>query len=1112
MKLVILAMTPAENPPPLKLLHAWAFFRKCTDCVHANMKRPDQKKTHPPTSNQGKSNGTHLALDGTGAFFSPSQDGETEAVIFTCEHSKNRWCFPVVEKTAEKIVGLVRHFQAHSPVQIRAIRTDNEFMHNALKGYCDEHKVKLTSCAPHVHQQNPIAESSVKLVKYTARVNELAAKTGRKQRANALKCACVQLNKTPTISDPTGRNRSPMEIWPEAPFSHTTQVLHTWGQLVYGHVGRKSTDPNSAARSKPGIFVGFSEDTSGYLVYHHDCNRVLTYAYLQAIPNTFPCRQRMMLGEDPDTPTDGEWRQWFNHHPMEVPDVGLIEYVIGKQIQVVLPQTMYPAYKGRWMAVCTSSARRGPDKTDCIRLAMTQYIGPISDLTPEDHRFMISPPAADGKIMFNLMSFIDIPVSTLAPTLPDYVIASHTLRELLAITFPHAPTMADMAAHNVQLTGHRATRLVVRNADEDVSDDEDIPPEDRDPVPASRKPKKKAQGAFFVLPARVVGGLRSSAANWRHHKNGPRKSSSSVSSSANYAGPGASHYDSPDVVLSIRQEGQIGFEPHNINEAMRHATWPIWQKAIKKETDGLLSKGTWIECHKSDVPDGVKIMQSQFVFKDKPFSGAKARLVVRGDMQDPKPLPEDTYAPCPSASEVRMLISVSTQRHLPLHQVDMTQAFTQSDDLDPKVPLYIYPPHGAGIPAGIVWKLVKPLYGLCVAPKAWADTLKVFIKNYGFKNTNCSDTFFVYDSPEGEQIQLVFHVDDLLFNFTDDALGAHFKHALLERFDGTDMGPVKRFVGVDITRDDHHTHLTQRPLAESLLNDFNLLDSNSVKTPMIPGTLLTHHVKGEDDTYVDKERYQHLVGTLMFLCTWTRPDLVFATQQLAKFSHDPHHKHMEAAKRVLRYLKGTIDMGITYSDSALDANRLIAFCDADWASCVETRRSYSGFVALLNGGAIQWKTTQQKAVATSTAEAEFVSASKGADEIVWLNRILTSMGHAPETPTPVYEDNRACRMMSENPVAGERSKHIDYRVFALRERVADGHVRLLDCPTHDMLADIFTKNLCSVSYVRHRTTMLGDAPHTAPKITTDLNRAGPRVFNPKITSATRPIYTGFLQH
>ena len=136
---------------------------------------------------------------------------------------------------------------------------------------------------------------------------------------------------------------------------------------------------------------------------------------------------------------------------------------------------------------------------------------------------------------------------------------------------------------------------------------------------------------------------------------------------------------------------------------------------------------------------------------------------------------------------------------------------------------------------------------------------------------------------EGEQIHLVFHVDDLLFTFSTDEVGLAFKAALMTRFDATDDGPVTKFVGIDIKRDDYTTHILQTPLAESILKDFNMTDCNPMKTPMEPNTLLTAHGPGDPQGHVNQESYQHLVGSLLYLTVWTRPDLVFAVQQLAKW-------------------------------------------------------------------------------------------------------------------------------------------------------------------------------------------------------------------------------------
>jgi hypothetical protein len=543
----------------------------------------------------------------------------------------------------------------------------------------------------------------------------------------------------------------------------------------------------------------------------------------------------------------------------------------------------------------------------------------------------------------------------------------------------------------------------------------------------------------------------------------------------------------------------VGYEPTNIRQAKLHVTWPFWKEAMDKEVKGLLKRETWTEVHRSQVPANVKIMGSQFIFKDK-LSGAKARLVVRGDQQFPKPTKDKTFSPTPSATEFRILCSLATSRNQPMHSCDIAQAFTQSKPLKPGEQLYVFPPSGYDHSPGTIWRLQKPLYGLSIAPKAWFDTLKEFLVGFGFKSINCSDTFFVCEK-NGENIHLVFHVDDLLFTFSHDKLGLLFKSALLTRFEGTDDGEVHRFVGIDIRRDEYTTFLSQTPLAESLLADFDMTDCNPVKTPMEPHTLLKKQDATDSTEPVDQVRYQHLVGTLLYLTVWTRPDLVFATQQLARFSHDPHKKHMVAGMRVLRYLKGTKDIGITYTRGLENENRLLAWADADWAACTETRRSISGYVSTLNGGALSWKCRQQKSVATSTSEAEYVSASRASDDVLYLRRVLKGAGCKQHMPTPLYEDNRSCRMMSENPVSNDRSKHIDYRVHALRERVQDGVVRLIDCPTLDMLADVLTKNLPAPDFQKHRKVMSGKAPHTSPALPEDLTIPGPRICPPRNPTA-----------
>jgi len=236
----------------------------------------------------------------------------------------------------------------------------------------------------------------------------------------------------------------------------------------------------------------------------------------------------------------------------------------------------------------------------------------------------------------------------------------------------------------------------------------------------------------------------------------------------------------------------------------------------------------------------------------------------------------------------------------------------------------------------------------------------------------------------------------------------------------------------------------------------------------------------------DKElgsRYREIVGSLQWLATCTRPDLAHAAQALATFSSNPGPEHMKEAKRTLRYLNGTIDLGITYTRNSTSlANTMFGFCDSDWAACLDTRRSIGAYVLLLNGGAIAWRSKKQPSVALSTAEAEFMAASSTANTTLWLRRILKDLGAPQPGPSPLYEDNQACILLSTNSSHQGRTRHIDMHVHALKDHVANGIVRLVSCPTVHMTADLCTKALPGPAFLRHRAVIMGQALPTAPPL------------------------------
>mmetsp|Transcript_16535 Transcript_16535/g.39812 ORF Transcript_16535/g.39812 Transcript_16535/m.39812 type:complete len:477 (-) Transcript_16535:1846-3276(-) len=397
----------------------------------------------------------------------------------------------------------------------------------------------------------------------------------------------------------------------------------------------------------------------------------------------------------------------------------------------------------------------------------------------------------------------------------------------------------------------------------------------------------------------------------------------------------------------------------------------------------------------------------------------------------------------------------------------------QSDPLPPDASLYVRPPSdgSAELPPGHVWHLHKPLYGLAQAPRMWSSTFRKFLIGYGFSKVNCSDSFLTW-SRGSSRMQLIVHVNDIVVSYNDPMAFNAFRSALLARFQGTDEGEPSTYLGLDLSITSTKTHLTQSTLARELLDRHGMSSCKPVSLPMEPGRHLLDSDRPDTPDPAMSQTYQEIVGSLQYLCTWTRPDLLFATNQLAKHMSNPGRVHMAAAHRVLRYLKGTADYGLTYSSNSSVPALLRAWADADWATCTDTRRSYSGAVFSLASAAVHWSSKQQTSVSTSTTEAEYVSASKAADDVLWLRRVLEDAGARQDLPTPLFEDNRACRLLSENPIQS-RSRHIDYRVMSLRERVSDGIVTVQDCTTHDMVADNMTKNLPFPAFARHRATQLG---------------------------------------
>nr|XP_017221298.1 PREDICTED: uncharacterized mitochondrial protein AtMg00810-like [Daucus carota subsp. sativus] len=265
-----------------------------------------------------------------------------------------------------------------------------------------------------------------------------------------------------------------------------------------------------------------------------------------------------------------------------------------------------------------------------------------------------------------------------------------------------------------------------------------------------------------------------------------------------------------------------------------------------------------------------------------------------------------------------------------------------------------------------------------------------------------------------------------------------------------DLGAVRYFLGIEIDRSASGFFLSQKKYVTDLLKAHDLINVTPLKVP------LDAHLKlspTAGQALTNPHPYQQLLGKLIYL-TVTRPDINYAVHTLAQFMHSPTDVHMQAAKRLLRYLSGTKNQGLLLASSS--AAELTAFSDSDWASCPFTRRSTTGFCLLLGHSLISWKSKKQNAVARSSAEAEYRAMAHTACELTWMTALLKDMG-LTLPPAVLKCDNVAAISIAANPVQHERTKHIELDCHYVRDKVKSGEIVTQYVPSTSQLADLLTK-------------------------------------------------------
>ncbi|CAI7845288.1 unnamed protein product [Closterium sp. NIES-54] len=462
-------------------------------------------------------------------------------------------------------------------------------------------------------------------------------------------------------------------------------------------------------------------------------------------------------------------------------------------------------------------------------------------------------------------------------------------------------------------------------------------------------------------------------------------------------------------------------EPTTIKEALESSDAEEWKKAMESELKSIEENGTW---ELVELPEGRKAITSKWLFKiksdaDGKIERYKSRLVAKGYQQKEKVDYKELFAPVVKPTTLRTLLAGAAIKGWVVKQMDVTTAFLN----------------------GVLEE-------------------EIFMAQ-----------------PEGEQRSfMVVYVDDILIFSPSSDLVKEVMLKLQDKFKCKALGDVSFYLGLHIERDVEKRcmRVHQRKYLEALAATFGQSEGH-VATPFPSGFKC---VKGPEEESVGEEerrRFHSLVGSLMYAAVNTRPDVAFATGQLARVVQCPNEEQVAAGVRVAKYLGQSPTVGLQYSAAAQRRQKgadgvepghlfLTAFSDASYASEPEDMTSVGGFICCVGGGPTAWESKKQVDQALSSMESEYMALFRAVREIVWQRRLLAELGEEQQGPTPLYCDSQGAIALAKNPVLHGLTKHMRVKWHWTRSMVAAGEVELHYVKTTGQPADMMTKRLVELQH------------------------------------------------
>lgn len=502
-------------------------------------------------------------------------------------------------------------------------------------------------------------------------------------------------------------------------------------------------------------------------------------------------------------------------------------------------------------------------------------------------------------------------------------------------------------------------------------------------------------------------------------------------------------------------------EPRTYKEAIESPEAKLWIAAMDEEIKSLTENHTWTL---TNLPENRKAVGCKWIYKRKLDEDGnivryKARLVAQGFSQMYGTDFDEVFAPVVRQVTFRTLLTVAGQRNMLVKHADVKTAYLHGEMEEA---VFMKQPLGyEAEDTGAVCLLKKGLYGLRQSGCIWNKKIDGVLKQIGFLQSANDPCLYVRSNNEGNTY-LVIYVDDIVIACHSEEEYDNIMRDMNKHFTVTSLGNIRHFLGIQVQQDGKSFTLNQKSYIQKLLLRFGMDQAKPSKYPLDPGHLKQ---KEEKEMLQNNHQYASLIGSLLYVAVNTRPDIAVSVSILCRSVSAPSQADWTEAKRILRYLKSTLDHKLTLK---AEEHRLEVYVDADWASDAASRKSNSGYVFLFGGGPIFWGSRKQTCIALSSTEAEFVALAECCQELTWIVRLLQDFSVDVPAPVLIHEDNQSCIKQLESTKINNRSKHVDTKYHFVRKLHEEGLIDVRYCPTDQMVADMLTKPLTPQKLTRFR--------------------------------------------